>query len=156
MKECKKCLEPKELCEFYKHKDMGDGYLNICKKCTKKRIAGHRDKNIEKIKAYDRKRGGFPNRIEARRKYSLTEACRKSKNKASKKWSINNKLKRRCHSLVKVAIEAGRMERMPCSKCGDEKAVAHHEDYCKPLDVVWLCRKHHTKRHKELRELERI
>jgi hypothetical protein len=28
--------------------------------------------------------------------------------------------------------------------------VAHHEDYDKPLDVIWLCRTHHKLRHREI------
>ena len=30
------------------------------------------------------------------------------------------------------------------------KVIAHHEDYDKPLDVMWLCRSCHVKRHAEI------
>lgn len=39
-------------------------------------------------------------------------------------------------------------------KC--KEAQAHHEDYTKPFDVVWLCTKHHAERHRELRRIERL
>jgi hypothetical protein len=31
--------------------------------------------------------------------------------------------------------------------CGAKKSVAHHEDYKKPLDVIWLCQEHHKAVH---------
>jgi len=44
----------------------------------------------------------------------------------------------------------GGLQPQPCAVCGCEKAVAHHEDYTKPLDVTWLCRTHHQLRHSEI------
>lgn len=34
-----------------------------------------------------------------------------------------------------------------CKVCG-EKAQMHHTDYSKPLQVTWLCRKHHLELHR--------
>jgi hypothetical protein len=51
---------------------------------------------------------------------------------------------------ARAAVRAGKLTRQPCERCGDPKADAHHEDYSKPLDVRWLCRKHHAVRHCEL------
>ena len=50
---------------------------------------------------------------------------------------------------VKVATEvlAGRLKSEPCVECGNPKTDAHHEDYTKPLEVIWLCRKHHSRLH---------
>ena len=40
-------------------------------------------------------------------------------------------------------------EKHPCIVCGDGKKVeAHHSDYSKPLDVDWLCSKHHALWHR--------
>jgi hypothetical protein len=38
MKKCRKCGIEKPLSDYYKHKQMGDGHLNICIDCTKQRI----------------------------------------------------------------------------------------------------------------------
>ena len=49
---------------------------------------------------------------------------------------------------VSNAIIAGNLVKQPCEICGAEPAQAHHDDYNKPLDVRWLCKKHHTEWHK--------
>lgn len=43
--------------------------------------------------------------------------------------------------------KARSLEREPCEVCGEDPAEAHHTDYLKPLDVMWLCRKHHNEWH---------
>jgi hypothetical protein len=55
--------------------------------------------------------------------------------------------KKRIRNLVYKALKAGRLERKPCEVCGNIKAHAHHSDYNKPLDVIWLCAKHHKEWH---------
>lgn len=55
----------------------------------------------------------------------------------------------KAHSLVAAAIRNGVLVPQPCRICG-KKAIAHHEDYSKPLEVDWLCHKHHRERHAEL------
>jgi ribosomal protein S27AE len=39
--------------------------------------------------------------------------------------------------------------KQPCEVCGNLKAQAHHDDYSKPLQVRWLCQKHHTEHHQK-------
>ena len=36
----------------------------------------------------------------------------------------------------------------PCEVCGYENTDKHHDDYSKPLQVMWFCRKHHIQRHR--------
>lgn len=55
---------------------------------------------------------------------------------------------RRAGHEVEWAIATGRLVRQPCEKCGATKVDAHHDDYSKPLDVRWLCRKHHLEHHR--------
>ena len=51
----------------------------------------------------------------------------------------------KARSAVQIALKNGTLIKFPCF-CGDPNSEAHHEDYSKPLVVVWLCRKHHNKR----------
>jgi hypothetical protein len=57
---------------------------------------------------------------------------------------------RYAHGAVHNAIKYGRLKPEPC-RCGTQKTEAHHEDYTKPLDVRWLCKKHHVEADKEKR-----
>lgn len=54
----------------------------------------------------------------------------------------------KAHWTVSNAIRDGRLHRQPCEKCGSERSDAHHADYSKPLEVQWLCRKHHGEQHR--------
>jgi hypothetical protein len=63
---------------------------------------------------------------------------------------IKSPEKFKARSIVGAAIRLGKITREPCSICG-EKAEAHHEDYSKPLEVIWLCRKHHFELHKKVK-----
>jgi len=45
------------------------------------------------------------------------------------------------------AIRNGKLKKEPCEVCGSLQVYAHHDDYAKPLEVRWLCRKHHREVH---------
>ena len=47
------------------------------------------------------------------------------------------------------ALLSGKLTKQPCFICG-EKAEAHHPDYSRPLDVVWLCPSHHREAHNNI------
>ena len=149
IKKCKKCLVSKKISQFYSHSQMSDGFLNICIECTKERVRLHRINNHEKVKAYDRKRGSLPHRVEARDRYRKTEAYRISHNNASEKWDEANYFKKIAHSKVSNALKRGALRKKSCKKCGNKNVHAHHEDYNKPLNVVWLCPLHHKDMHRK-------
>ena len=52
-----------------------------------------------------------------------------------------------CHIKVYEAVKSGKLKRKPCKFCKNPKVHAHHEDYTKPLEVVWLCNSCHRKVH---------
>ena len=150
MKRCIKCGAMRPLSDFYKHKAMKDGHLNKCKECTKKDVKENRENNLEYYKEYDRIRDQSEERKEMKRRYQQTEAGKESIKKSHKKWIENNRKKRNAQIKVGNAIRDGKLIKQPCEICGNaEKVVAHHCDYDKPLEVMWLCPKCHTAWHKE-------
>lgn len=59
-----------------------------------------------------------------------------------------------CRSKTRSKIRSGEIKKMPCVVCGDQKSESHHEDYSKPYEIIWLCRKHHIDADKKRRERE--
>ena len=59
------------------------------------------------------------------------------------------------NEAVTRAIKSGDLVRMPCAVCGYSAARsnAHHPDYSRPLEVIWLCAKHHNLLHTRLEKL---
>jgi hypothetical protein len=62
--------------------------------------------------------------------------------------TAEERLMRACHQRITRAIHDGLMSRQPCRVCGVSDTEAHHEDYSKPYDVIWLCQVHHRRLHK--------
>lgn len=132
-KRCFRCGETQPLSEFYSHPRMKDGHLNKCKECARKDIKANRTAKRGQYSEYDRQRNQRPERRSAKREmYSRARE--------------NNPQKIAARSSVRTALEAGRIDRQPCKFCGDPKSEAHHEDYSKPLDVVWVCFKCHREK----------
>jgi ribosomal protein L15E len=56
------------------------------------------------------------------------------------------------HAATRSAIRRGLIERDVCAVCGDPETDGHHPDHKNPLEVVWLCRRHHKAEHRRLAE----
>ena len=151
MKVCFRCLQPKDLSDFYKHAAMADGHLNKCKDCTKSEARQNRADNLEKYRSYDRARSSKPERVSVRRRYSQTTEGRLAHARSNAKWAVANAIRKRASNLVSKAVRAGKLAPEPCFICGD-KAHAHHPDYSRPLSVTWLCPTHHKAAHRIVAE----
>ena len=104
-----------------------------CKECIKAAATKFRNENIERIRAYDKMRASQPHRMANNFHQSQT-------------WRQEFPNRRRAQGKVQHALRSGMLQKQPCWVCG-EKAVAHHPDYDRPLDVVWLCQPHHKQAH---------
>lgn len=153
MKTCFKCHTVKPLSEFYRHPNMADGHLGKCKECTKIDV-----RNREAIKSQDP--DWMESEIRRHRKksqhYRNIGKAPKPNRAAGEKWAKNNKDKRTAHRAVRNALLEGTLVKQPCMVCQHPKTEGHHEDYTKPLDVAWLCAKHHYERHNEIRRCLRL
>lgn len=72
---------------------------------------------------------------------SIEKKLRKKETYAA--WVKKYPERKIAHNRISMEVRNGRMKKEPCKICGSSKSEAHHEDYSKPLEVVWLCKKHH-------------
>lgn len=145
MKRCRKCGKRKPITEFYKNKPMPDGRLNHCRDCFKQRSHQYwREVSSDPVRlerVRERGRGLSKQRLS-------TPATRLIKSR----WAKRNKFKRRAHHTVLRAVRSGRLIRpSKCDNCGHHRQHigAHHEDYTKPLKVIWLCPACHGKTYRK-------
>lgn len=78
--------------------------------------------------------------VRARARYAADPSRLKAQ---VQRWAAANPEKVQAHTKLQWAVESGRLNRKPCEICGSEQSEAHHHDYTKPLDVYWLCTRHH-------------
>lgn len=132
---CTKCNTEKNLSGFGRDSRKKDDLQSQCSQCDY-------DRNLK----WYRKNG---KRYYA--KYIKTEERKEYMKECAKKHRDTYPDKCKARSSVSNAIQSGRLIKQPCH-CGESEVEAHHEDYSKPLDVQWLCVKHH----KELHRKERV
>ena len=151
-KECFKCGETKDISFFYKHSKMTDGHLGKCKECTKSDVQlNYRDK-IDQYKKYDQIRNQKRKEYISKKNKEYAERTNYNHGKNSKSWVEKNRVKRDCHIVVGNKIKNGTLSKGLCQICKTDKRIqAHHYSYDYPLNVVWLCEKHHSKVHWWLR-----
>lgn len=149
-KTCRKCKKSLPLDSYYVHSQMADGHLNICIECTKRRVEAHREANLDEIRAYDRLRGRTEKRKKKCREYAAKHP--QKMRAGQERWLVNNIERRRVHIKLGSAVRSGRIVRASkCSECGKVggRIEAHHPDYSRPFDVIWLCRQCHAKLHRK-------
>jgi len=76
-----------------------------------------------------------------------TQAYKLKHNERTDKYRSKYPEKIKAGKKLRYAVQTGKMIREPCVVCGKPKAEAHHKDYSKPLEVIWLCSRHHTDLH---------
>lgn len=149
VKTCFKCNAEKPIAEFYKHPQMAHKILGKCKECTRADVQANRRKRVEYYRQYDKIRQQRPERYEKKREYYARYIQRYPGIKAEtiRRYEEHYPEKRTAHIAARNAIRDKRLLKQPCEVCGEPKTEAHHDDYSKPLEVRWLCKKHHMEHH---------
>lgn len=124
-KRCGRCRQTKSSKAFNLDAAYSDGLGFYCRECAREKRAG---RYVLYNREWSARHPG----------YAMN----------SVRWISKNPEKRQAHLIIKRAIKSGRLKRLPCEKCNNGKSEAHHDDYSKPLDVRWLCRKHHAEHHR--------
>lgn len=164
-KMCPKCGKRDLLCGFSKNRTKPDGLQSICKDCVKKANARTSKQNVDRVRKW---------RAENAEKYKLSQTEYYQKNKKAlyakhcdwrkrnpkavssetAKYRIKHPSKRAATCALNNAVRDGRITKpITCQVCGltGIRIHGHHEDYSKPLDVLWVCPLCHSLIHQEKR-----
>lgn len=137
---CRTCGENKPVEHFYASTTRASAETGECKSCVKLRVR-RRARTDPKVREYDRERAKSPQRREI-------AAIKMGA------WREKNPDAYKAQTAVSNAIRDGRLSREPCLFCERTDVHAHHRDYSRPLDVVWLCPKCHHRLHANFPETE--
>lgn len=127
-KVCSACKEDLPREHFYRDRRTSSGLQGYCKECQRGKNRESRPKYRERQRIYARTHRTIENARNARQRANHPERIRARKR-------------------VQKAVDFGRLVRPDvCERCGKTGEIhAHHEDYAKPLDVIWLCLSCHSK-----------
>lgn len=111
-----------------KYKDKIYTYY-ICKECSRDYYYKHRKKRLKETKFF------------------TSDKYKKFNRERVRKYYKRNPLKYKARYTVRNAIVSGKIIKPKiCSVCGsNSKIEAHHNDYRKPLEIIWLCKICHIK-----------
>ena len=149
MKRCCRCKEEKDLKEFNKDKSSKDGRQNKCKICQKQYYQMNKEKKKQYQKEYN-----HMNREKIKEYQKEHYQLNKEKiNQCQKQYQKRSPEKQKARGILNSAVQRGKVHKpLYCSSCeGDKHLEAHHTDYSKPLEVLWLCRSCHVDLHNKIR-----
>jgi len=177
-RKCSKCQETKNIESFTKDKRNHSGRSYECYECHRLRNQEYSKRmpdEVRKRKLQKREEYGKDNRekINKRLREKKAENSEKSKESARKyreankekmrqyadRWRKENWEKVLAQSQVQDHLKRGnivRPNKCPVCKSSAYRIEAHHNDYDKPLEVLWLCQKCHLAIHQRINEEKRL
>ena len=129
---CKHCNKEKSVKSFsWNNKKMG-WRSHTCLDCYNQQQRDKRERYPERYK-------------EARKRYYKKNRQIILDKIAS--YREQNSIKRYAQKIVEYAVKRGDIKKKTCEICGGKETEAHHDDYSKPLNIKWVCRKCHRRIH---------
>lgn len=126
---------------------------HLCTGCLRFRSSsqfnyGHRCRSCDVLKAQKWYEKNLARRKKWKRGYERKKTVEDPLFRQRKRYH-NEKFPKRRKARTKLSnsLRDGKIVRRPCQECGSKNSHAHHYDYSRPLDVVWLCTEHHWKAH---------
>jgi hypothetical protein len=126
-------------------------YINENKdSLTNREMADHLEVKIDSLTRF-MTRNGISRDKEGVRKFKVSGGSEGGKVRCDENYvpyeTKKDKKKEKARRLIREAVRQGKVIKEPCKKCGEIEVEAHHINYDEPLNVVWLCAKHHKERH---------
>ena len=148
MRTCKKCGQQKPVKTFPPYRVRGkEGRRHTCRECWNAKWTPIVSSHVRRY--YHENTNGYRDRAKVRtaRHHRANPEAHHRRNREFEKRHPERVAAKRA---VAAAIRSGRLVRQSCCVCGSGPAQAHHDDYSKPLEILWLCRFHHGERHRLL------
>lgn len=155
MRICSKCKKNKQNDEFFKDKRTTSGFYSSCKSChvlaCKEYKKSWREKNRLKIRAYNKE---YRILFFSRHPDYMREQYKKHRHKfdyRKYRYGTEQDFKYNARLTLRKAVKRGLI--IKPVKCSIDnldckgRIEAHHEDYNKPLEVKWVCKRHHMDTH---------
>lgn len=164
-KACPKCGKEYTLSGFSKNRTKADGLQSVCKECVRKANLANSRNNVNRVRAW---RAANPDRTKMyqreyykkNQKHIYSRHCDWRNRNPSLVSTQTNEYRTKHPGKWSAVIELNNAVRdgiiykpTKCQLCGigDVRIHGHHEDYNKPLDVLWVCPKCHASIHQEKR-----
>jgi hypothetical protein len=143
MKTCTHCGVSKDESLFGVNKASPDGLNYKCRQC----VSAYQKERRDRLNAS--RPAGWKQKTKDKAQYAREWKDNHPGYATAKKreWWQKNRDRMHIKDKVKYAVKTGKLIKTPCQVCGELKVEGHHPDYSRPLDVVWLCRKHHNEIH---------
>lgn len=152
-KKCSTCGLDLSLSLFHNKPDCEHGVASICKSCEKKYQQDRlRKKRLDPQWVLNERKRQREKNQKLRNAGLIRKLTTEEMTQQKYRDIARNPEKNAARRKLSDAIRRGRLIPKPCEKCGILPSEGHHTDYTKPLDVMWLCKRHHVEIHVKERE----